>query len=105
VTVDAAPAPPQLALHVPSPPAQQAQWRDAVLAGTPLADVVVGDDSVAAWLWRRWRTLERVGIDRAGFDRIVLAYRREIWLWLEGDRQWEQCCAGLIGRLGRRIPA
>ena len=26
--------------------------------------------------------------------RIVLGYRREIWLWLAGERTWAQCCSG-----------
>jgi hypothetical protein len=35
--------------------------------------------------------------------RIVVDYRREIWLWLAGERTWSQCCSGLIGRVGRRL--
>ena len=39
--------------------------------------------------------LERAGIDRADFAGIVVGYRRELWLWLAGERTWEQCCSGL----------
>ncbi len=35
--------------------------------------------------------------------RIVVGYRREIWLWLAGERTWAQCCSGLIGRISRRL--
>ena len=37
------------------------------------------------------------------FEAIVVGYRREIWLWLAGERIWTQCCSGLIGRIGRRL--
>ncbi len=98
-------APGALRLHVPEPPAQRQAWRDAVLDGAALEQVVAGDDGVASWLWRRWSALAGAGIDRDAFVALVLAYRRELWLWMVGDRTWEQCCSGLIGRIGRRLPA
>lgn len=91
-------------VHVPDEPStRRERWGDAVLEGTPLGEVLVGAGGVADWLWARWRVLERAGLDRAGFDTVVLGYRRELWLWLAGERSWEQCCSGLIGRLGRRL--
>ena len=36
------------------------------------------------------------------FARIVVAYRRELWLWLAGERTWDQACSGLVGRISRR---
>ena len=56
------------------------------------------------WLWARWRIVERAGIDRPAFGAMVAGYRRELWLWLAGERTWEQCCSGLVGRIGRRYP-
>jgi hypothetical protein len=47
--------------------------------------------------------LESAGLDRARFFTIVAQYKREIWLWLMGERTWAQCCSGLIGRIDRRI--
>lgn len=29
-------------------------------------------------------------------------YRRELWLWLAGERSWQQCASGLAGRIARR---
>ena len=29
-------------------------------------------------------------------------YERELWLWLVGERSWQQCMSGLSGRLQRR---
>jgi hypothetical protein len=91
-------------LHLPDAPAAREAWRLRVLAGEDLAAVLVGDDGVAAWLWARWQVLAGAGFDRAAFDNVVRAYRRELWLWLHGDRTWEQCCSGLIGRIERRLP-
>ncbi len=92
-------------LHVPDPPeALRERWRMTVLDGAELDEVVCGEGGVAAWLWARWSVLERAGIDRDAFTVMARSYRREIWLWLQGDRTWEQCCAGLIGRIGRRLP-
>jgi hypothetical protein len=92
-------------LHVPDEPTARAeQWLVAVLEGRELTDVLMGDDGIAAWLWARWRFLTSVGMDEDELGLIVLGYRREVWLWLAGERTWAQCCSGLIGRITRRIP-
>ena len=67
-----------------------------------LDEVIEKEDGVAQWLSERWRVLESAGVDRARFIAIVTGYRREIWLWLMGERTWDQCCSGLIGRIDRR---
>ena len=56
------------------------------------------------WLWERWRaTLEPAGTERETFMDIVAGYRREVWLWILGDRTWEQMLSGLAGRVSRRL--
>jgi hypothetical protein len=100
VTVTEAPV-----LHTPDEPTVLAeQWLAKVHSGEPFDDTLSGDDGISSWLWSRWRSLATVGIDEDEFDRIVRDYRRELWLWLAGERTWAQCCAGLIGRIDRRIP-
>ena len=49
--------------------------------------------------------LESAGMTEDDFGAIVVGYRREIWLWLVGERTWAQCCSGLIGRIDRRLGA
>jgi len=93
-----------LALHVPEEPPGRQAWYEAVLDGTPLAEVVEGDGGVAAWLFARWRVLEAAGMGEKDFVAVVGGYRREIWLWLAGERTWAQCCSGLVGRVQRRLP-
>lgn len=92
-------------LHVPDEPSGRAEnWLAAVLDGRELAVVLTEDgDGVTAWLWSRWRSLASAGLDEGDLEQIVLGYRREIWLWLAGERTWVQCCSGLIGRINRRL--
>ena len=76
----------------------------AVLDGREFGAVLTdGHDGVTAWLWSRWRSLAASGLDETDFGQIVVGYRREIWLWLAGERTWVQCCSGLIGRVNRRL--
>jgi hypothetical protein len=44
-------------------------------------------------------------LSREDFFDHVIAFRRELWLWLIGDRQWLQYVTGLAGRVVRRLPA
>ncbi len=95
-------APPSL--HVPDEPTARAEaWLDAVLEGAELSSVLGADDGLAAWLWERWSTLAAAGETRPSFTAIVVEYRRELWLWLAGERTWAQACSGLVGRVGRRM--
>jgi len=91
-------------LHVPDEPTVRAgTWRANLLDGQELAAVLTDADGFVAWLWTRWRYLASAGVDENELRAIVLDYRREVWLWLAGERTWAQCCSGLIGRITRRI--
>jgi hypothetical protein len=78
-------------------------WLTAVLDGNDLASVLGAEDGLIPWLWSRWSSLSKVGMSYDEFAQIVMAYRREVWLWLAGERIWNQCCSGLLGRVSRRI--
>ena len=91
-------------LHVPDEPVVLAEtWLDRVLDGADLAEVLRADDGLAAWLWQRWRVLAGAGVSEEAFVAVVLEYRRELWLWLTGERTWIQACSGLVGRVSRRL--
>jgi hypothetical protein len=94
-----------LDLHVPDEPVGRADvWRAALRSGHDIGEVLGGDDGVTAWLWARWRApLAAWSLDERALERITTGYRREVRLWLEGDRTWAQCCSGLIGRITRRV--
>jgi hypothetical protein len=91
-------------LHVPDEPTVRADaWLARVVDGDDLATVLQADDGLVPWLWARWSTLGQVGVTKEELADMVVGYRREIWLWLAGERIWTQCCSGLIGRVNRRI--
>jgi hypothetical protein len=92
-------------LHLPDEPLALAEtWSDAVIGeGRDLEAVLTAADGLVPWLWARWRSLGPAGMSEDELARVVLDYRREIWLWLAGERTWAQCCSGLIGRIGRRL--
>ena len=93
-----------VSLHVPSEP-DASSWRARVMESATIDEVIEKEDGIAPWLWERWRVLERAGIDRSAFVTLVDGYKRELWLWLMGERTWAQCCSGLIGRITRRLPS
>lgn len=81
------------------------QWRQAWWAaehtGVEPEDLVM---AITAEAWTVWgRVLTSVGVDRSWLATVVGGYRRELWLWLVGERTWEQTSAGLAGRVTRRL--
>jgi len=92
--------------HPDEPVEMRVALRDAILNGSDWRDGFADDICVGVWLWERWRpALEPAGMDRERFVDVIVAYRREVWLWLVGERTWEQMIIGLAGRVGRRVPA
>jgi hypothetical protein len=80
--------------------------RDALLDRQNWRDGFSDDICIGLWLWGQWRpALEPEGVSREEFVATVIAYRRELWLWLIGDRQWMPFIIGLAGRIIRRLPA
>ena len=80
--------------------------RRALLDGADWRAGLSDDICIGVWLWSAWRpVLEPAGCTREAFIDQVVAYRREVWLWLLGDRQWASLLTGLAGRLVRRMPA
>jgi hypothetical protein len=96
-----------LRLEQPDEPVEMRRGlRDAVLGGSNWRDGFTDDICVGVWLWERWRpTLEPAGMDRELFVDVIVGYRRELWLWLAGERRWEQFLVGLAGRVARRLPS
>lgn len=95
---------PALNLHVPDEPTARAEiWLASVLDGNDLGEVLASEGGLSSWLWARWSSLAAAGVTQEEFGAIVLAYRRELWLWLAGERTWVQSCSGLVGRINRRM--
>ena len=96
-----------LRLEQPDEPVEMREGlRDALLRGADWREGFSDDICVGVWLWDRWRpALEPVGMDRETFVDVIVGYRRELWLWLLGERMWDQFVTGLAGRVARRVPA
>jgi hypothetical protein len=91
-------------LHLPDEPTARADlWLAAIAEGADLGAVLAADDGLIEWLWARWSTLARSGLSHGEFTAVALDYRRELWLWLAGERTWSQACSGLVGRIIRRV--
>jgi hypothetical protein len=93
-------------LEQPEEPVEMREGlRTALLDGADWREGFTNDICIGVFLWERWRpALEPVGLDREAFIDIVTGYGRELWLWLMGERLWEQYVSGLAGRVTRRLP-
>jgi hypothetical protein len=94
-------------LEIPDEPVDiRDALREALLNGQDWRDGFSDDICFGLWLWGHWcSSLEPDGLSREEFVDTVIAYRREMWLWLIGDRQWLPFITGLAGRISRRLPA
>ena len=95
-------------LPLPEEPVELRRRTRALVEQDPERGAAVLDDGafLADPLWARWGpALEPAGLDRARFGQIVAGYRRELWLWVMGERTWAQSAGGLLGRVRRRLPA
>lgn len=77
------------------------RWWAAEHAAANPEDLVT---AITAEAWAAWElVLASAGADRSWLAAVVDGYRRELWLWLVGERTWEQSSAGLSGRVTRRL--
>ena len=99
---------PAASLALPEEPVALRRSTRALIEQDPERGAAVVD--AGAWiadpLWESWGpALRAAGMGRGRFDEIVAAYRRELWLWVMGERTWAQAGGGLLGRVQRRLPA
>lgn len=98
-------APPGPELAVPPEPADLRARTRALAEQDPAGAIaLLGEGEwILDQLWERWGgELERWGMERERLRQIAVDYRRELWLWVMGERTWEQCAGGLLGRVQRR---
>lgn len=61
-----------------------------------------GADSVPVWLWQAWGTeLGAGGADLSALGAAAAALGREVWLWVMGEREWDELAGLLYGRAVR----
>ena len=91
--------------HLDEPGAMRDGLRQALLDGADWREGFSSDICIGVLLWERWRAaLEPAGMEREVFVDVVVDYGRELWLWLMGERQWDEFLTGLAGRVSRRLP-
>jgi len=60
---------------------------------------------LAEELWSSWRhELDLLGADRAAVAAAAAGLAREVWLWVMGERKWQEVAALLYGRVARHLP-
>jgi hypothetical protein len=67
-------------------------------AARSLAPRLLSDYAIDVWADQ----LEVLGVPGAVVTSAFATFRREIWLWLEGDRRWDQLSGHLSARVLRR---
>lgn len=95
-------------LPLPEEPVELRARMRALVEEAPARGAALIDEAewIAGPLWERWGPLlEPAGMGRARFLQVVAGYRRELWLWVMGERTWAQSADGLLGRVRRRLPA
>jgi hypothetical protein len=94
------------ALPLPEEPAALRHQTRALAQEAPerAAALLDAGEWLAGPLWEHWGpALEAAGMSRARFLQVVAGYRRELWLWVMGERTWAQSAGGLAGRVRRRL--
>jgi len=96
-------APTQPLLLIPNEPLEvKARLRVAV-GEDPVEGREAAVSEVGALLWDEWEeALVAVRMDEERFASIVAGATNEVWLWVMGDRPFEQLVASLAGRTIRR---
>ena len=95
-------------ISLPEEPVELRASTRALIEAEPERGAAVVDAGswIADPLWERWGpALEPAGMDRERFLDVVAGYRRELWLWVMGERTWAHSGGGLLGRVQRRLPA
>jgi hypothetical protein len=101
-------APPAKAVNLPLPdePVELRQRTRALAQEAPerAAALLDAGEWIAGPLWQSWGpALAAAGMTRSRFLQVVAGYRRELWLWVMGERTWAQAAGGLAGRVRRRL--
>jgi hypothetical protein len=97
---------PEVRLALPPEPVDlRARTRKLAEQDPAAALAMLGEGEwILGRLWERWGgALGPVGIGRERLRQIAVDYRRELWLWVMGERTWDQCAGGLLGRVRRRL--
>ena len=96
-------SPSKPALAIPDEPLELRALLRVAVGEDPVAGRAAALAEVAAMLWRDWEeAFAPFGMDEATFSSIIAGATNEVWLWVMGDRPYDQLVASLAGRTIRR---
>jgi hypothetical protein len=96
-------SPSKPALSIPDEPVELKSFLRTAVGEDPPAGRVVALAEVAAMFWRDWEAaLAPFGMDEETFDSVIAGATNEVWLWVMGDRPFDQLVASVAGRTLRR---
>jgi hypothetical protein len=91
------------ALAIPDEPLELKALLRVAVGEDPVVGRVAALTEVAAMLWSDWEeALVAIGMDEASFDSIIGGATNEVWLWVMGDRPYDQLVVSIAGRTLRR---
>jgi hypothetical protein len=93
----------QPAFDLPEEPLEVKVLLRAGVGEDPVAGRAAAVAKVAELLFDAWReTLAGLAVDEERFASVVTGASNEVWLWVMGDRPYDQLVASLAGRTIRR---
>jgi hypothetical protein len=93
----------QPVLEAPEEPLELKALLRAAVGESPVAGREVALSNVTELFWGEWQdSLAAFAVDEVQFAAIVAGATNEVWLWVMGDRPFEQLVASIAGRTIRR---
>lgn len=90
-------------LVIPEEPLDAKVRLRAFVGEDPVAGRAAAVGKVTDLLWDEWKeVLVPFGVDAERFSSVVVGATHEVWLWVMGDRPYDQLVASVIGRTVRR---
>jgi hypothetical protein len=96
-------SPARLVLEVPDEPLELRALLRAAVGESPVAGREVALSNVTELFCGEWHdALAVFAVDEEQFGAIVAGATNEVWLWVMGDRPFDQLVASIAGRTIRR---
>ena len=94
----------QPVLGIPEEPLEMATLLRAAVGEDPVGGRATALAEMTELLWDQWEdVLAPFGVDEERFASIVSGATHEVWLWVMGDRPYDQLVSSLAGRTIRRL--
>jgi hypothetical protein len=96
--------PPEPLLPIPEEPEAMKATLRVAIGEDPIDGKRLAVEELASVLYAAWvGELTAMGVDERRFSIAISGASNEVWLWVMGDRPFDQLAASLGGRVLRRI--